>query len=199
MQKCSSALLRTIAVVVLAIVGDAGAAADAEQPQFTADGELIRPEDYRSWVTLGSGLNMAYGPLRDAAAGRPVFTNVFVGRTAYQSFLRTGAWPDRTIFILEARAAAGVNKADKGGNGYFQGDLLAIEAEVKDTKRFANGWAFFNLNPKTKSGPQFPQAAPCYSCHAANAAVENTFVQFYPELRDIAKARGTLKQVPEVF
>jgi hypothetical protein len=199
MQRCSWSFLRTVAAAVLAIACDASVAADTEQPQFTADGQLIRPENYRSWVTLGSGLNMAYGPLRDAAAGRPVFTNVFVGQRAYRSFLQTGAWPDRTIFILEARAAAGVNKADKGGNGYFQGDLLAIEAEVKDTKRFEGGWAFFNLNPKTSSGPQFPKAAPCYSCHATNAAVENTFVQFYPELRDVAKTKGTLKQVPEVF
>jgi hypothetical protein len=29
--------------------------------------------------------------------------------------------------------------------------------------------------------------------------VENTFVQFYPVLRDVAKQKGTMKVVPEVF
>ena len=32
-----------------------------------------------------------------------------------------------------------------------------------------------------------------------NAAVENTFVQFYPEQRHVAKAKGTLKKVPAQF
>jgi len=37
-----------------------------------------------------------------------------------------------------------------------------------------------------------PLAADCYSCHAAHAAVDTTFVQFYPTLLPIATAKGTL-------
>ena len=33
---------------------------------------------------------------------------------------------------------------------------------------------------------------PCYSCHAEHAAVDTTFVQFYPTLLPIAKGKGTL-------
>ena len=35
-------------------------------------------------------------------------------------------------------------------------------------------------------------SATCYSCHPANGAVDNTFVQFYPTLLAIAKEKGTL-------
>jgi hypothetical protein len=37
-----------------------------------------------------------------------------------------------------------------------------------------------------------PRTAECYSCHAQHAAVDNTFVQFYPTLLPIATAKGTL-------
>lgn len=174
------------------------AASAGEQPQFTAEGQLLKPEDYREWVNVASGLNMAYGPAQAAARGMSMFTNVFVAPAAYRGFLKTGVWPEQTLFILEIRAASSVNKTE-GGNGYFQGDLLGIEAEVKDSRRFPGGWAFFNMGRDNKSGAQIPASADCYSCHASNAAVENTFVQFYPVLRDVAKEKGTLKKVPETF
>jgi hypothetical protein len=157
------------------------------------------PTDYRSWPTIGAGLGMAYGPLREKAGDHPRFTNVFVNPDSHRAFLTSGAWPDRTIFILEVRNSLRVNKAESGGNGFFQGEIVGVEAEVKDVQRFAGGWAFFNMDVDERSGPQIPTTASCYSCHATNAAVENTFVQFYPVLRDVAKQQGTFKTVAEVF
>jgi hypothetical protein len=37
-----------------------------------------------------------------------------------------------------------------------------------------------------------PISADCYSCHAAHAAVDTTFVRFYPTLLPIARSKGTL-------
>jgi acyl carrier protein phosphodiesterase len=37
-----------------------------------------------------------------------------------------------------------------------------------------------------------PRSEGCYACHAEHAAVDNTFVQFYPALLEIAKQKGTL-------
>jgi hypothetical protein len=37
-----------------------------------------------------------------------------------------------------------------------------------------------------------PTTAECYSCHEQHAAVDNTFVQFYPTLLPIAESKGTL-------
>jgi hypothetical protein len=39
-----------------------------------------------------------------------------------------------------------------------------------------------------------PTTATCYSCHSEHAAVDTTFVQFYPTLLPIAKSKGTLAE-----
>ncbi len=38
-----------------------------------------------------------------------------------------------------------------------------------------------------------PSTERCYACHRDNGAVDNTFVQFYPTLLDVARKMGTLK------
>jgi hypothetical protein len=179
------------------VVGAESIAGDG--PEYDPQGKLVRPQNYREWVNIGTGLGMAYGPLREKAGESPPFTNVFVNPSSYRGFLKTGAWPDKTVFVLEVRDSAPVNNSATGNNGRFQGEIIGIEAEVKDQKRFEKGWAFFSLNMDAPAGTQIPAGASCYSCHATNAAVENTFTQFYPVLRDIAKQRGTFKTVPEVF
>ena len=167
--------------------------------QYDADGKLVRPANYRQWVNIGTGLGMAYGPLRDKPGASPSFTNVFVNPSSYRAFLESGAWPERTMFVLEVRRSVSVNNSSTGNNGRFQGEIVGVEAEVKDAQRFEKGWGFFGLGTKASAGEQIPTTAACYSCHATNGAVENTFVQFYPVLRDVAKEHGTLKAVPESF
>lgn len=177
------------AVVFLGRPADAQQPASAEGPRYNGD-ELLKPHDYRSWVFLSSGLGMAYGP--DAGRGRPaMFTNVFVNPPAYEHFLQTGKWPDQTMFVLEIRRARTEGSINKGGQ--FQGELVAIEAEVKDG-RFPGQWAFFGFGPggRNVSSAPLPSDASCYTCHKANGAVENTFVQFYPELMDVATRKGTV-------
>jgi hypothetical protein len=61
---------------------------------------------------------------------------------------------------------------------------------VKDA-RFSGGWAFFGLD-ESKPTKQIPKEAACYSCHEQHAAVDTTFVQFYPTLLEIAKKKGTV-------
>src|SRR5262245_57567377 len=110
MRSFSYALSR--AVVSLVLLGGAAAlAAEASDdgPAYTADGKLAKPINYREWVAIGTGLNMSYGPLRDERSSRPPFTNVFVSPASYRSFLKTGAWPDRTVFVLEIRSSVAVN------------------------------------------------------------------------------------------
>ena len=160
-------------------------------PSYNASGELLLPANYREWVFLSSGLGMNYGPMAAKAGDdNPRFDNVFVSPAAYRSFLDTGRWPDKTLLLLEVRAAQSKGSINNGG--HFQSDLVGIEAEVKDESRFPGKWAFFGLGRGT-SGKQIPTSADCYSCHAANGAVDNTFVQFYPTLLSVAKDKGTLK------
>jgi hypothetical protein len=194
--------LPLVAVCLLATPlwgGAVGEPVADDGPVYDSNGKLLRPANYREWVTIGTGIGMAYGPLREKAGESPVFTNVFVNPSSYRAFLKNGAWPDRTMFVLEVRSSKNVNNSSTGSNGRFQGELLGIEAEVKDLQRFETGWAFFGLGTKESAGARIPTSASCYSCHATNAAVENTFVQFYPVLRDVAKEHKTFKSVPESF
>jgi len=171
----------------------AGAAA---QPQFTADNQLIRPKDYREWVYLTSGLGMSYGPLsaNQMSDASPVFDNVFVNPSSYKAFLATGKWPDKTIFILEIRSSASHGSINK--NGHFQTDVVAIEAAVKDEAHIPDKWGYFGFTEGagklTASAKIFPKSAGCFACHTANGAVDNTFVQFYPVLLEVAEAKGTV-------
>jgi hypothetical protein len=157
-------------------------------PQYTPDAQLKFPADYREWVFLSSGSGMTYGPL--ARQGPPQFDNVFVNPESYRAFLRTGHWPDKTTFVLEVRASESHGSINNGG--HFQTDITGIEAEVKD----GNNWTFYgfplNAGTPAASAKSIPRTASCYSCHGTNTAVENTFVQFYPQLYEIAERLGTL-------
>jgi hypothetical protein len=84
--------------------------------EYTSDGQLVFPEGYRQWVYLTTGFDMSYNPALRAAADHHMFDNVFVNPEAYQSFVRTGTWPDKTMLVLEIRGAEG-----KGPGGARQG------------------------------------------------------------------------------
>jgi len=179
------------AVAFLLLGGAAAVEAPAVSgaPQYDAAGKLIMPADYREWIFLSSGLDMSYSPLPAMASGH-MFNNVFVPRAAYLAFLKTGVWPDKTVLMLENRTGGTDVSINKRGMVQTQ-DLMGFEAHVKDTTRFKDGWAFFGFDGD-KPAEMIPYTASCYSCHQAHAAVDTTFVQFYPTLLPIATKLGTL-------
>jgi hypothetical protein len=165
----------------------AAAAQEPDVPAYSPDGRLVPPVNYRDWIFLSSGLDMSYRERSD----HPMFDNVFVDPRSYRAFLKTGTWPDRTVLVMEVRGAA--SKGSINATGHFQtGEVMGVEAHVKDTKRFAGGWAFFAFASREPT-PQIPTTAECYSCHQQHGAVDTTFVQFYPTLLPIAQSHGTVK------
>jgi hypothetical protein len=176
-----------MAVVLCVVPGAEAQPASPASPAYTADGRLEFPKTYRTWVYLSSGLDMSYLP---STAGRmSTFGNVFVNPVSHESFLKTGTWPDKTVLVLEIRRAEENGSINKSGR--FQSDSLRTEIHVKDTARFGGGWAFFAYSDETPA-QMIPRSANCYSCHQANGAVDTTFVQFYPTLLPIARAKQTL-------
>jgi hypothetical protein len=164
-------------------------------PKYTADNQLVRPENYREWVWLSSGLGMTYGPIVESVQnGAPAFDNVFASPVAYRSFLQTGKWPDKTVLVLEVRSSSSEGSINKGG--HFQAGLMGVQVEVKDESRTPK-WAFYRFQGSSGTGTLFPSSASCYSCHSLNGAVDNTFVQFYPTLLEVAKQKGTLQTTAE--
>jgi hypothetical protein len=183
-----------LAALTLALGGNLAVeaqSAPADGPVLQADKQLAFPADYREWVFLSAGLGMNYGPNAPAAGQPQSFTNVYVNPSSYRAFMKSGTWPDRTMFVLEIRGSASEGSINRAG--HYQTDLRAIEANVKDA-RLPGGWGFFNFGRNTNAVAPLPETATCYACHRDNAAVEHTFVQFYPALMDVARKMGTVKK-----
>ena len=179
------------AVIALATVVAAAVSRSQTQsagPAYDADGRMLFPKDYRTWVYLSSGMDMSY-VAGGMDMGGSVFDNVFVDPAAYAAFQATGTWPDKTVLVLEARRGQQNGSINKRGK--FQTDVMGVEVHVKDTARFKGGWAFFGFDGQGP-GQLAPPSAPCYACHEQHAAVDTTFVQFYPTLLPIAKTHMTL-------
>jgi hypothetical protein len=187
--------LLALAVAALSVSGEAPA------PQYTEDGELVLPEDYREWVFLSSGVGMTYGPVGAGRGLPPMFDNVFVRPEAYRSFREAGHWPDKTVFVLEVRYATSHGSINK--DGHFQTDLSGLEALVRDEGRFEDKWGFFGFPTRggepSRTGRKLGREAGCLACHTANGAVDGTFVQFYPTLLEVAERKGTLRPDFEPF
>jgi len=177
---------KTLLVILVGLSMRAQQSAPA--PVYTAAGELLLPKNYREWVYLSSGLGMTYGAAGNESPD-PRFDNVFVNPSSYRAFLETGHWPDKSVFILEIRQSVSKGSINKGGRS--QGDVVSVEAAVKDESRFPQKWAYFGFGHGEKAAPA-PATSSCNACHHQNAAVENTFVQFYPVLLDVARQKGTL-------
>lgn len=167
----------------------AAAASPAGLPVFTSSGELVRPQGYRRWVFLSSAYGMSYS---QAASEHLMFTNVFVSPGSYDYFVEHGTWPDKTMFVLEIYSSASKGSINVHGN--YQSEPMGLDVEVKDESRFPDKWAYFGFESGQKSSAATkPGQNACWKCHDQHAAVEHSFVQFYPELLKIAKEKGTLK------
>ena len=148
------AMPRSVLCAWLALTAMLGQAQDSGAPRYSASGSLLLPADYREWIFLSCGLGMTYGPIA-AHDMTPRFDNVFVSRPAYAVFLKTGTWPDKTMFVLEVRAAEAKGSINQGG--HYQGAVVGIESEVKEAGR----WTFYGFDRGSRkvSRSHVPKAA----------------------------------------
>ncbi|MGI9342542.1 MAG: cytochrome P460 family protein [Gammaproteobacteria bacterium] len=178
-------------IVTLAMLLAATGAA-AEEYFTITDGELERPTGYREWVYVGTPLTP--NDLNDGKAAFPEFHNVYIDPDSWAHWKKTGEFREGTILIKELVGVGA--KAAVSGAGYFQGDFVGLEATIKSKKYFADepgNWAYFSfstpdLKTLTTSAEQFPTES-CNGCHAAAAADDFVFTQYYPVLR-AGKAAG---------
>src|SRR5580658_5811701 len=137
----------------------------APKPQYDEKGRLIRPADYREWIFLSAGYGMNYSP---APGSHELFTNVFVQRWAYEDFLKSGKWPERSMFVIDERAAE--SKGSINEKGYFQTDLTGLVVEVKDSTRNPDKWAYYDFQLNARAAEAMPKGNDCWSCHERHAA-----------------------------
>lgn len=159
--------------------------APADAPTYTASGNLVAPGNYREWVYLTSGVDMSYTATGEA--DHHMFDNVFVNPESYRTFLATGTWPDKTTFVLEIRGAESPISINKRGHTQST-EVMGEELHVKDNGK----WSFYDLPGGATEAKLIPPPATCYTCHEQHAAVDTTFVQFYPTLIPVAKSKNML-------
>jgi len=171
---------------------------------FTSDGKLQVPEGFRRWIQVGAPLTP--NGLNNGKANFPEFHNVYVQAENIDAYMKTGEFPEGTVFVKELTRVFSPTFPDgsttePSGRGFFNGEFNGIDLTVKDSKRFAktNGWGFFTFGhhpqPYEKVATESP-AAVCANCHIANVAkTDMTWVQFYPVL--LRQARKTNWDTPE--
>jgi hypothetical protein len=155
-------------------------------PQLTKDGSLRQPEEWQTWVMVGSSTGLSYatpGAAPAAGAAPGMFHNVYMQPWAYREFVKTGVFPEGTMFVLSFYEAS--RKSAPAKAGFYEGDRApGIEVHLKQAGIDKSGWAFFGFGDTTSNGTKLPGTASCYSCHATEAAHDNVFTQFYPPIRE---------------
>ena len=158
---------------------------------FNNKGELERPQDYRTWIYVGTPTTP--NDMNNGKAAFPEFHNVYIDPASYTYWKKNGTWRDGTILIKELVSVE--SKAAVSGSGYFMGKFIGLEATIKSKKHFPNepgNWAYFSFtNPEgdlKDIGVAF-KTNQCNACHDASAADDFVFTQYYPVL-SAAKAVG---------
>ena len=152
-------------------------------PEYDKDGALLRPKDFHSWVFVGASIGLSYAKNSDMS-GPGMFHNVYTQPESYQEFLKSGKFPEKTMFIIDMYDSA--QNVTIAKHGYTEGGVMGMDVSVKDREHFPDGWAYFNFaydNGKfAEKAKAFPKDS-CFSCHAQHGASDNVFTQFYPVLR----------------
>jgi cytochrome P460 len=165
---------------------------DDQLPHLTKDGSLIQPSEWETWVMVGSSTGLSYaapGAAPAAGAAPGMFHNVYMQPWAYREFIKTGVFPQGTMFVLSFFEAS--RKANPARAGFYEGDRVpGIEVHLKQKGIDNTGWAFFAFGDTASVGTKLPGSASCYSCHATEAAHDNVFTQFYPTLRERLASRS---------
>ena len=174
-----------VAVVAVAQQPEATPSLDGMAlPTYTAEGDLIRPEGYRTWVFVGASLGLSYDEDAAEREGPGAFTNVYIQPQAYRYFMATGEFPEGTMLPMDVFRPGSRESINQGG--YFEKDFLGMEVAVKDSERYPEGWAYLSFRDRSgglrASASAFPKER-CYDCHAEHAATDNVFTQFYPVLQ----------------
>ena len=99
------------------------------------------------------------------------------------------------MFVIDERDAESKGSINKVG--HFQTNLAGVLIEVKDSTRNPDKWTYYGFEPSAETAEAMPKGNECWSCHDQHAAVEHTFVQFYPTLKPTAKKFGTYNEARE--
>ena len=150
--------------------------------EFDDDGNLVVPEDLDEWIFIGSSLGMGYSQADFDPDSPGMFQIARMEPTAYERFKETGEFVDGTMLSLHfygSQNEISINRA-----GFVMSDLRFAEIHYKDSRRFPDGFNFYNLNNGEAVGQEIALPNDCVDCHKKDGAYDGVFVQFYPAIHE---------------
>jgi Cytochrome P460 len=154
---------------------------------FEGSSTLVRPENYRAWMSLGGGSATQQRPGGDDQSSAPPLAGrrVYINEAGYREYVKTGTFPEGTLLVWEGAGS----ETETGRHPHGSSPVLL--ASVKDSTRFDGGWGFFDFGGSggatVTSAQALPESSACRMCHRLEAETDHVFTQFYPVLR---AARG---------
>jgi hypothetical protein len=183
-----SLLLASIVVISFAVFAKAEApitSPSAIAAHVDASGNVQLPTGYRRWQHVGTRVKTGGNSVLDGTKiVVPQVMDAFVEPTAFDTYKRTGLWPDGTQIVKEfATIQTGKGCDDTThicntpyGLGIFEtGRYQGLGMMIKDRKRFpaeSGYWGYFRFLPSGQSYTQVSAPLPrdqCSGCHEVNA------------------------------
>lgn len=157
-------------------------------PEYTKEGDLVLPKNWRSWIYVGSPITP--DGLNDSKENFPEYHNVYIEPGSYEIYKKTGEFPDGTIMFKELQRVLKPPQFPDGsltepsGRGYFPGEFNGADVTVKDSKRYAQSggkWGYYNFNHHEPKAPtaKLKMKTECAFCHLASAKKDEVWTQFY--------------------
>lgn len=172
---------------------------DMPLPEYDAEGRLLRPVDFETWVVVGTSIGLGYEPGAKTDPQNPgQFNNVYLQRKAFQQFVETGEFPEQTVFVVTNQPSRSTKDDEKSAlrAGFFAAPTVGMEVSVKDSKRYPDdGWGYFMFHDKPDETKKVRDAQKpfahkdCAKCHAEHAATDMVFTQYYSVLTEARKKR----------
>ncbi|MEZ8358349.1 cytochrome P460 [Vibrio splendidus] len=169
--------------------------AQNDYAQFTDEGSLVRPQDYREWIFAGTATTPK---IVNNDVLFPDFQNIYIDPDSYKAWKETGTFPEGTIMVKEILDLGLTNSPV--GKGFYQGDFRTLSAAVKSKVRYPdtvgnwNYFSFVNKKDKKLNKTAKPLGSRCSGCHEANAPEGGAFYNYFSVLRD---SRGIGKNSAE--
>ncbi len=165
-------------------------ASDVRGAEFAANGEVKRPDNWRSWVFIGA--NLTPNGLNDGKAIFPEFHYTYIEPSAWAYYKRTGRFAEGTQIVKEL-VLLGKSEYEDGsttgpvGRGFYAGKPIVLAYMYKDSKRFPDkpgGWGYFDFGSAQpyRASAMAHANKTCASCHELAKGTDYVFTQHYPVL-----------------
>lgn len=148
------------------------------------ENELLLPTNYRSWVALAPTL-----PGIPAHHHKHLVSKVYVEPSAYDGFLKTHAWPNHTVIVLELRNKTTPPKSVCDG-------MIGLEVATKDSSHQPDPWSYYGIIYDHEKSRNTETKNICADCE--DQPIDMRLAMYFPALRAVIHGKPEAVQ-PSTF